>query len=225
MPTTFGPHHIGGEAGFRDYSASMQLPIPNPLMPGAGQGAPFVTQGPPSEQDVFGDDSSELPHRLQPWPAQHTGWLEPPQPSPQAPAPAWEAREVEGMDSDASMADSDEELDHLDALAIARAQKQREQQWHGSNTFMGSSAAYGRTNILTHYLRSPHHTIFQSAEMRQVYQQFISITGPTISLYERPPYRNPEENGQHSLWSCRSATLRFSVRDTDYDQTHYLRMH
>jgi hypothetical protein len=106
---------------------------------------------------------------------------------------------MDDLDSDASMMDSDEDADQLDTLALARAQKQPEA-WGG---FTASAAAYGRPNILSHYLGSPHLKIFQKSELRRVFRHFIETTGPAISLYERAPYRCPDDNGDYSLWSCK----------------------
>jgi hypothetical protein len=200
MSTAYGQHQIVGEAPYREYPENIQQPLPNPLLSASSQ-APSSTSQLGQQGDPYYNRGPE------PTPSQRQ-WADPnvrataiPRQTREDPDPYWDSAEVDVSDGDASMADSDDEADHLDALALARAQKHPEA-WSSSHHFMGSSGGYGRTNMLSDYLGSPHLSVFKSAELRRVFRHFIETTGPMISLYERPPYRCPGGSGDYSLWSC-----------------------
>ncbi|KAK0391065.1 hypothetical protein NLU13_0567 [Sarocladium strictum] len=199
LPTPFGQHQVDGDARYQDYPELARQPLPNPLLHGSGQVSSATARPDHQAASQYNRGSGPTTHQPQ-WVAPNVHFSQSSRHAQQRPEQSWDPAEMEELASDVSMADSDDDEDRLDDLALARAQTQTDI-WPSANMFMGPSGTYGRPNILSVYMGSPHLSIFQSAELRRVFRQFIETTGPAISLYERPPYRCPEGAGDYSLWS------------------------
>lgn len=178
------------------------MPMPNPLQHGLGQGSqpvhPFLQQ----ENVVYGIGADSARHQQSR--AEQDSVLSEALKSTQENAPiAWELDD-DALESDASMADTDDERSHIDALALARAEKRPVARFSDNR----SSTEDEQGTILTQYLEMPHRAIFRNPELVQAYQHFIYNTAPIISLYERPSFHRRNEPAVSSLWSSKQAIPR-----------------
>jgi hypothetical protein len=63
---------------------------------------------------------------------------------------------------------------------------------------------------VTEYLNSPNLSELRNRESRQIFEHFMRVTGPSMSLYERHPFDNSERelsalNPGSNMWSCEYA--------------------
>lgn len=109
-------------------------------------------------------------------------------------------------DSDASYPDSDEgEMPSKVLMApVVRQMNCVEPRTAAVRTF----ASLSLNNVVGEYMDSPYATELKDSAKRQLFEHFIRVTGPSISLYERHPYDFLENisdemmaNGGTSLWT------------------------
>lgn len=84
--------------------------------------------------------------------------------------------------------------------------------WGG--TAVRTFSAFAQEQALAEYMDYAPNSELRNQAMRTIFMHFVSVTGPTMSLYERDP-SPPEEPGQfegnaelgHNLFSCESPVL------------------
>jgi hypothetical protein len=74
----------------------------------------------------------------------------------------------------------------------------------------GSLDDFASVGAVTEYLNSPNLSELRNRESRQIFEHFMRVTGPSMSLYERHPFDNSERelsalNPGSNMWSCEYA--------------------
>jgi hypothetical protein len=177
--------HLGSDAqpGPRKDSSSR---FPEPSLPAETlDSGPFVSVQ--IAQDAF-DVAPELPHVL------------PNQDKPRNPLPAQQMSD----EGDSERESNDEEW-HIQAVK-ANIQTLNRYQMVDRPRFY---ADYAQSTAIGEYMRSPHATELRDDAKRQLFEHFMRVTGPTMSLYERHPF-DPQErqwtsaDRGNSAWECTS---------------------
>lgn len=97
-------------------------------------------------------------------------------------------------DEDASIADSDDEGGHHHGnqlMHVFQGLSRRDYHYSGPSAFSRSAndAALGQ------YMSTPHADELKSEAKRKLFEHFMRVTGPTMSLYERHPF-DPAEKAE-----------------------------
>ena len=113
----------------------------------------------------------------------------------------------ESSDEEASMPDSDDgELPSKTLMApVVRNIRNPASRHAGVRKFV----SFNRNDVVGEYMDSPYATDLKDGAKRRLFEHFIRITGPSISLYERHSCDSPERisngtvpGGNSNIWSC-----------------------
>lgn len=136
-------------------------------------------------------------------------------------------------DEDASIADSDDEDGQHQGnqlMHVFRGLNRRDYHYGGPSPFSRSAndAALGQ------YMSTPHADELKSEAKRKLFEHFMRVTGPTMSLYERHPFdpaekaevvnsssSTPRETKGSNIWSRRFHCTWRDITRADYLQTHF----
>lgn len=77
-----------------------------------------------------------------------------------------------------------------------------------------SFSSYARSDMLSEYMSSPHASELKDDAKRKLFEHFMRVTGPSMSLYERHPFDPAEKEvsgtlgGGSNIWSCKNPSIR-----------------
>lgn len=116
-------------------------------------------------------------------------------------------------DDDVYMAESDDEQPDPRAL-ITPSSSRLLWPYSRSGTEVRTFSAFAQEQALSEYMDYAPTSELRNIAMRTVFMHFVSVTGPSMSLYERDP-SPPEDPSQfegnaeldHNLWSCKIKPL------------------
>lgn len=112
-------------------------------------------------------------------------------------------------DEDASMWDSEEEENPAGISMVPVVHGSSLQRpWDSVPRYFSS---YTHNNKVGQYMSTPHATELQDDAKRKLFEHFIRVTGPTMSLYERHHYDVEEKDladaepvAGRNIWTCKS---------------------
>ncbi|TDZ65147.1 hypothetical protein CTRI78_v003651 [Colletotrichum trifolii] len=123
-------------------------------------------------------------------------------------------------DDDASMADSEDAFDGLMAEGSAYGQLVQTRSsgpWEGYGTKPRSFSAFADEYTLTSYIPTPNNSPLNDDRTAALFWHFISVTGPSMSLYERHPFDHAKlmnnysvPKAGHNIWTYTFPILAFN---------------
>lgn len=115
---------------------------------------------------------------------------------------------IESDDEEAWFEDSDDE--HLSSLALVAPVVQRLYTPGPRDTSMHSFSEFASSNAVSEYMSSPGLSELKDQAKREIFEHFMRVTGPSMSLYERHPFDSSEQEVADSvpasgttIWSCK----------------------
>ena len=115
----------------------------------------------------------------------------------------------DSIDEDASMSESDDG-EHASKSLMAPVIKAMHA-WDSRDASLRSFSTFARSGTLGEYMSSPNVSELKDHAKRKLFEHFMRVTGPSISLYERHPFDPAERQMADSdsgadegrnIWSC-----------------------
>lgn len=117
----------------------------------------------------------------------------------------------ESSDEEASIADSDDGEQTSKALMAPAVMGIHVHD--ARDVSLRSFSTFARNDALGEYMSSPHATELRDDAKRKLFEHFMRVTGPTMSLYERHPFdpaeremADPRSDGRSNIWSCEATS-------------------
>lgn len=111
------------------------------------------------------------------------------------------------IDEDASLGESDDEIENSRALMAATMNPTGIRERH---TSLRTFDAFARSWAVADYMNFPHAPELRDSAQKQIFEHFIKVTGPSMSLYERHPFdpielgiTDPDSSRGSNIWSCK----------------------
>jgi hypothetical protein len=115
----------------------------------------------------------------------------------------------DSIDEDASMSESDDGEQASKSLMAPVIKAMHA--WDARDASLRSFSTFARSDALGEYMSSPNISELKDHAKRKLFEQFMRVTGPTMSLYERHPFDPAERQMADSdsgadegsnIWSC-----------------------
>ena len=117
------------------------------------------------------------------------------------------------LEDEMLMDESDDDTPDAQALAV-RGHRNVLQPYARGGTEVRTFSAFAESYSLSEYMDYAHNSELRRHDRQAIFMHFVSVTGPTMSLYERETSRDPsiafdsDAPLDSNLWSCRySPTL------------------
>lgn len=115
----------------------------------------------------------------------------------------------DSIDEDASMSESDDGEQASKSLMVPVVKAIHA--WDSRDASLRSFSTFARNDALGEYMSSPNISELKDHAKRKLFEQFMRVTGPTMSLYERHPFdpaerrvadSNSGADEKSNIWSC-----------------------
>lgn len=116
----------------------------------------------------------------------------------------------EDEDDDAWLGDSDDDYENSVALVAPIINRLYTPGPKGSS--MRSFGAFVDINAISEYMNYPDISALRNEAKRHIFEHFMKVTGPSMSLFERHPFDASEQEvadytpgSGSNIWSCKSS--------------------